>query len=320
MIRMHEPPELLDLLQAQAGLVSRAQLTAIGVTASTVRWRLRRHWRAVMPGVIATFTGALDPYQRLVAAQLFAGPSAVISSWTAAAWHGVESARVSPILRLTVLEPLATRRSGSVLVSRSTRPDPAPWNRGPLQISSRARAVVDAAREVREDRRAGAIVVEAVQRRIVTVPALRHELELGPRRDSAKVRRAIDAAEAGAWSLPEVDLQRTLSQSSLLPELWLNPQLTSSDGTRLPTPDGWIDEVGLALQVHSRTYHLRDQEWEATVSADSALGECGIVVLGVTPDQLATSPRVFRQRAERAYQALRTRPRPRVHALPRRLV
>jgi hypothetical protein len=63
---------------------------------------------------------------------------------------------------------------------------------------------VDAAREMVAAREATALVIEAVQRRIVTVEGLRHELECGPRGGSAQVRRAVDAAEVGAWSVPEV--------------------------------------------------------------------------------------------------------------------
>jgi hypothetical protein len=267
-----------------------------------------------MPGVVAAFTGPLDSGQRLIAAQLFAGPDAVVSSWTAASWHGVESARQPSIIRMTVPERQAARRCGSVVVNRTSRPDLKPWPRGPLQIASRARAVVDAAREVHGERQAGAIVIEAVQRRIVTVQAVRHELEAGPRRGSAQVRKAVDLAESGAWSMPEADLLGALASSSVLPKVWANPRLTSPDGTRLPTPDAWIDEIGLAIQVHSRAYHLRDQDWEATVSGDSALGENGIAVLGVTPGQLSSDPTKVLSRVEHAYLTMRDRPRPNVMA------
>jgi hypothetical protein len=314
---MDQPPGLAELLREQRGLASRQQLLATGITPAALRWQLGRNWRTVMPGVVAAFTGPLDPVQRLIAAQLFAGPAGVVSSWTAASWHGVESARHPSIIRVTVPERQAARRCGSVVVSRTRRPDLKAWEGGPLLIASRARAVVDAAREVPGERRAGAIVVEAVQRGIVTAQALRHELESGPRKGSAQVRRGLDAAEAGAWSMPEADLLRTLARSSVLPEVWANPQLTTLDGVRLPTPDAWIDEVGLAIQVHSRTYHLRDQDWNATVSADSALGENGVPVLGVTPEQLSSDPAAIRTRVEHAYLALRGRPRPNVLATPR---
>ena len=308
---------LTALLRDQHGLASRSQLLAVGLSASSLRWRLGRQWQAVLPGVVAAFTGTLDQKQRLIAAQLYAGPSAFVSSWTAASWHGVESARLSPTIRMTVPAQLSARRAGRVVVNRTTRPDLGVWNRGPLRLGSRARAVVDAAREVRGERSAKAIVIEAVQRQLVTAQMLRHELESGPRQGSAQVRLAVGLAETGAWSVPEADLVQALKRSASLPEVWANPWLTTPDGLPLPTPDAWVDEVALAIQVHSRTYHLRDQDWNATVSADSALGECGIVVLGVTPDRVIREPASVRQRVERAYAALRDRPRPDVQATPR---
>lgn len=314
---MKHSDELEALLVRQHGLAARSQLQAVGVTRAALQWRLTRDWRLVLPGVVATFTGALDPVQHLTSAQLYGGPQAVLSSWTAAGWHGVEAARGMAVIRLTVPERLAARRTGTVMVTRTSRPDTASWERGPLRISSRARAVVDAARDVRGARTASAIVIEAVQRRIVTPEAVRHELEYGPRKGSAQVRRAVDLAEAGAWSVPEADLLTVLSAGKVLPEVWANPALTLLDGTRLPTPDAWVDEVGLAVQVHSRTYHQRDQDWNGTVSGDSALGECGVVVIGFTPKMIADDPESVRQRVERAYQSLRHRPRPQVLARPR---
>jgi len=310
-------PEVSELLRTQRGLASRAQLLEAGVTRSALQWRLDRSWQAVLPGVVATFTGVLDPVQRLIAAQLYAGPEAVIGSWTAAGWHGVESARVSPTIRVVVPDHRKLRDTGTIMVTRTTRPDASPWERGPLRIASRARAVVDAARDVQSESSARAIVVEAVQRGIVTGAAVRHEIECGPRKGSAQVRRGIDAAEAGAWSVPEADLLSVLKSSRILPTLWPNPLLTSMDGVRLPTPDIWIDEVGLAVQVHSRAYHLRDQQWNATVAADSALGECGVVVLGVTPQMITSDPASIRLQVENAYWSLRDRPRPCVLARPR---
>jgi hypothetical protein len=310
-----DSPELAALLELQRGLAARAQLLSAGVSRDAVRWRLDRGWQLIHPGVVATFAGTLDPGQVLIAAQLYAGPKAYLSSWTAAAWYGVEAARVGAIVRLTVPAHLAARATGCVRVTRTARMDANVWERAPLRFASRARAVVDAAREVKAERVARAIVIEAVQRRVVPVAQLRHELEAGPRAGSRQVRGAIDAAEAGAWSVPEAELLDLLSGSRILPMAWGNPALASESGERLPTPDVWFDDVGLAVQVHSRLYHARDADWETTVSGDSLLGEHGVVVIGVTPVSLA-DPKTVLHRIERAYLAVRERERPRVVAIP----
>ncbi len=90
----------------------------------------------------------------------------------------------------------------------------------------------------------------------------------------------------------------------MLPCVWPNHVLTSVvDGTVLPSPDLWIDDVGLAGQVHSRAYHSRDDDWEGTVASDTVFGEDGVPLVSVTPTGFARDPAAFRRRVERAYAA-----------------
>ena len=97
--------------------------------------------------------------------------------------------------------------------------------------------------------------------------------------------------------------------------MWANPQLWVGN-RRLPTPDGWFDDVALAVQVHSRQFHSGHLDWEATVGADAEFVEHGIPVLAVTPRQIARSPDDVVARIERAHAAASLRPRPLVVATP----
>jgi hypothetical protein len=312
----HSWPELAVIADAQLGLVTTGQLRHLGVSRSAIRWRTARTWRFVLPGVVATFTGPLTNRHRLVAAQLYAGPGAALAGPTAAVWHGVESARFES--RVHVLVPAARRppSTGHVVVGRTSRPDERAWRRGALTICSPPRAVVDAARAARSADGATAVVLEAVQRRIVTVPALRHELEAGARRDSAQLRAALRAAEGGAWSVPESDLAVAVALEPALPPMWLNPDLLTADGRRLPRPDGWFDDVALAVQVHSLSHHGTPDSWDGTVTSDGLLVEHGVVVLGVTPRRIRTDPDAVVRRILAAYRSAAARPRPPVVATP----
>lgn len=302
-----------ELLRAQVGLATVPQLLAVGMSRSSIRTRLRREWMFVLPRVVATSRRPLDDHQRLVAAMLSVGPDAVIGSMTAAAWHGVQAADTDRQVRVMVPASRRVVAQGFVVVRRTRRPDEKAWRRPPLTIASPARAVADAAREA-GDERARALVVEAVQRRIVSTAALRHELHAGPRPGSQRLRLALAAAERGAWSVPEAELADLVARSDL-PQMWLNPVL-SVGGRRLPTPDGWFDDVALAVQVHSRQYHAGNLDWEATVGADAVFVEHGIPVLAVTPRQIACGPDDVVARIERAHAAARLRPRPAVVATP----
>lgn len=305
--------DLDALLRTQAGLATTAQLATLGFSRSAIRTRLLRDWVFVLPRVIATTRVALDAHQRLVAASLFAGPEAFIGSLTAAEWHDVRAAAVDRKVRVVVPAPRRIVAQSFVVVRRTRRPDQRVWSRPPLLIAPPARAVADAAREAGEER-ARAIVLEAVQRRIVPLSALRHELHAGPVAGSQRLRRALAAAEFGAWSVPEADLAELVRTSELLPEMWLNPRL-SVGGIRLPTPDGWFEDVGLAVQVHSRRYHSGELDWESTVSADGVFAEHGVPVLAVTPRQIAGAPDDVLGRIEHAYVAAAARPRPPVVAV-----
>jgi hypothetical protein len=315
---VHLRESLLATADEQRGLLSCRQLRDAGVPRSAVRWQLGRRWQMPLPGVVALFTGGLDPAQRLIAAQLWAGAGSQLASFTAVRWHGLPDVPDDGVVRLLVGWGQGARREGFAVRRRTTRLDPQPWRRGPLTICSRARALVDAGRELRDPDAVRQLLVASVQQRLVRERDLRHELEAGPVRGSAVVRRALDDVATGAWSVPEAELLRELAASTVLPHAWPNPVLVAGDGTPLPSPDFWLDDVALAGQVHSRQYHLRDELWEATVESDTLLGTYGVPVIAVTPTGFRRDPAAFRLRVERAYAILRrTGRRPDVRMAPR---
>ncbi|WP_088289585.1 hypothetical protein [Kineosporia sp. A_224] len=314
---MDLPAALAAVVAAQDGLVHRRQLDEHGVSAETLRWAVGRRWQVVLPGVFATFTGRLDARQRLVAGALFAGPEAALAAASAARWHGLTSLPRAHHLQFLVPSRLAARRQGPVVLRRTDRPDEHAWNRPPLQVCSPARAVADAVRDLRNQDEATALVVEAVQRGVLGLQALRHELEEGPRRWSHLLRNAVAAAELGIWSVPENDLAQLVARSTSLPPMWSNPTVHGPDGTRLPTPDGWLDDVALAIQVHSVRWHAMGSDWEGTVQNDGIYAEYAVPVLAFTPQRIATDARWVVERIERVHAALQDRGRPPVTATPR---
>jgi hypothetical protein len=92
-----------------------------------------------------------------------------------------------------------------------------------------------------------------------------------------------------------------------------NPVLRAG-GVRLPTPDGWFDDVALAVQVHSKQYHAGELDWEKTVSGDGAFAEHGIALVAVTPRQISSQPAAVLARIERTYEQATKRRRPAVVA------
>jgi hypothetical protein len=310
--------QLHETIERQRGIVARRQLLDDGVTPAEIRWATGRPYQPGLPRGLAMFTGALDEGQRLIAGQLWTGPDSQIAGLTAARWHGLPDVPADGVVRLLVPWRCEARRQSFAVRWRTRRMDPHPWSRGVLTVCSPARSLVDAARELRDRNTIHNMLIAATQQHRVREADLRAEVEAGPTRGSALVRSAVNDLSTGAWSMAELEVLEELARSPILPRVWPNPELVTSEGVRLPIPDFWIDEVGIAGQVHSRRYHARDKDSERTVSADSVFAEHGILVLAVTPTGFRRDPAAFRERVERAYlAALATGRRPAVQMTPR---
>jgi len=309
---------LQHLLERQEGLVALRQAADVGLTRGGLRRALGSSWVRLLPEVVFAGSGLVTSRHRLIAALLHAGPRSVISSLSAAHWYGVTAA-AHPFVH--VLAPASQHPSSTafVVVRRTHRPDPTPWRCGPLLVASPARAVVDAARDAGSAVAAQAIVGEAVHRRLVTHDTLRAALEGGAFAASARARRAVAEAAAGASSVPVGELQRLVRSSRALPPVWLTPALRGPDGGRLATPDAWFDPVGVAVQVSfRRPSSTTDQD--VTVVTEGLLAEQGVTVLAVTPEAIRLRGECVRAALEQAVARAAYRPRPGVTAVSGRLV
>ncbi|WP_020143123.1 hypothetical protein [Terracoccus sp. 273MFTsu3.1] len=302
---MHLPEPALTLGARQIGVLSRDQLLAAGVSRETLRWRIGRDWRLLLPGVYALQTGIPSTQQRLVAAQLVAGDDSWLAGTTAAALHGLTSCSLGVPIRVLVPRPQRSRRVAWVDVRATSLLREPVVERGPLRVGCLPRAVVDAASQIPDERNARALVIEAVQRRFVRLDDLEHWVDARGRRGSVRLRRLLGEAAAGAWSVPESDLLSLIHTSLSLPEPMTNPLLTGPDGTALTSPDVWFDDVGMAVLVQSHEFHASGLDWDATVVAGSDLSAARVVVVGVTPAALARDPRGQLHRIEHAHASAR---------------
>ena len=190
-------------------------------------------------------------------------------------------------------------------------------SRGPIRLSSPARAAVDAARAAHSADTRTAILIEAVQRGLASVDDLAEWVHRLRTRDAAALRAPLEHAASGAWSLPESEVLELVAGSIVLSPAWANPRLERPDGSALTTPDVWFDDVAMAVMVHSRRYHAEGDDWDDTVEADADLVAAGVVVAGVTPHRIRSDPARVLRRLEAAYHAAAARPRPAVVARPR---
>jgi hypothetical protein len=297
------PPTLAALLDRQRDLATYDQARAAGLTDAAIRWGLARHWHAVLPKVIHVVRNPLTREQRLIAAVLYAGEGAVVTGMSAASWYGLEHADDGGVVQVIVPRSRSTRDMRWVRVRR-TRVPYEEHHSGAVSLASPARAVVDATRAARGQEQAEALVIEAVQRGVARLDDLASLNSALGARWSAVTERALRAAAAGAWSLPEAGLQRLVARSRELPEMWCNPRLRSQAGEPLLTPDGWFDDVALAVMVHSRRYH-DGSRWAGTVERDGDLVAHGVRVLQLTPESLERDPLGVLRRIEQTYRTAR---------------
>jgi hypothetical protein len=144
-------------------------------------------------------------------------------------------------------------------------------------------------------------MTEAVQSRFVGLEELADEVRRAGRSRTAVVRYVLTEIVDGARSAPEAELRQALLASRKLPAILWNPQLVAPDGTALPTPDAYLADVSLAIEVDSRAHHMDDEGWRRTLSRANQLGEHGVSVLHFTPTEIRHEPARVRRVVERTY-------------------
>ena len=183
------------LFAAQEGLATRSQLLALGVPASTIRYRERPHgpWRRVLKCTTSNRSGPLTRWQRLCAALLFAGPGALVTGF-AALW--AYRIGLGTGLGVRVLIPHARRlkSDGFVVVTRTTRLPPAVIL-GRCALAPPARAAVDACLRTRSIEVVRTVVAAVVRNRLCTPAELARELEAHQVQYSARLRNVLSRGQ-----------------------------------------------------------------------------------------------------------------------------
>lgn len=296
---------LRKLLLRQDNIASWDQLIDAGLTRDKIRWQLRsRRRRRVLPGVIAAFSGAMTRKQEIVAAGLYAGKGAQIAGPTALELHGFRYAPKDRTVHLILPRENRTSSRRAVRVRRTDRLDANSWANGAgPRICSPARAVIDALKGNQDRQKVRAVLAEAVQRGHATVRQLAYELDRAQRNGTGLLREILAEIADGARSAPEAQLRQIAKRSEVLPEVKWNPKMPQG----LPTPDGYIEEAELALEVDSREFHLAPDDWERTLEHHNRLAAAGILVLHFTPRQIRDEPGRVRRQIEDAYRERRKR-------------
>ncbi|MGE0297589.1 hypothetical protein [Pseudonocardia sp.] len=208
------PSTALDMLLArQAGVITRAQALAAGLSPDAVDHRLRtRRWRPLHPRVYLAAGHLLGDEARVRAALHWAGEGAVLAGSAAAWWHGIVT--VAPAT-VDVTVPRARRprpRPGVRVRRRGVAAADRTVVRG-VPVAAAPLAVLEAAAEAGER---GAPLLDRALQEHVAFPAVvaAHRRRLGAH-GSAAAGRLLDAAADRAGAAARTLLDGLLHRSGL---------------------------------------------------------------------------------------------------------
>ncbi|GGM56844.1 hypothetical protein GCM10011608_47100 [Micromonospora sonchi] len=304
-MRTH-PPEFSDLAERQQQIVTRLQLLTAGFDDMYLYRQTRRGlWQRVLPATYALVTGVLTAEQRRISAALYAGGEAQLTGLAALTWYGFRQSPSTDAVHLIVPHHARRKSAGHAVISRALALDERARVTALYPVCSPARAVVDAARDLRQLRPVRAVVAEAIQRGYADLATLDEEIRRARRSRTALVRKAFTEVVQGTRSAPEAELRECLAESPVLPEINWNPQLLDPGGRSLPTPDGYLADAAVALEVDSQEYHYRPADWARTLDRHNELSRHGILVLHFTPALIRREPRRVRQMMADAYESRR---------------
>jgi hypothetical protein len=304
------------LLLQQLDVIARSQALAVGVTDNALRHRLRPggSWRGLLPGVYMAATGAPTTLQQEMAALLYAGPGSVITGSAALRCHHIRT-ELTEIVDVLVPGARQRRDTGFVKLHRTTRMPGRIWEAGPVQYVMPARAVADTVRSRTSLRDVRAVVADAVQRDTCTIETLTAELSMGPNAGSVLFREALTDVAEGIRSAAEGDL-RDLLAGSRLPMPLFNASLYDGSGTFIARPDAWWPELGIAVEVDSREWHLSPEDHANTLARGRRMAKYQVVVLRFTPRQIRTKPAEVIKDIQAALEGAQDRPPLKLKTIP----
>ena len=307
---------LFRILEQQLDVISRQQALAAGLTRHALAHRLRSggSWRGLLPGVYMAATGAPTTLQQEMAALLYAGPGSVITGSAALRCHHIRS-ELTEIVDVLVPAARQRRDTGFVKLHRTTRMPGRIWEAGPVRYVMPARAVADTVRSLTSLRYVRAIVADAVQRDTCTIKTLTTELSTGPNAGSALFREALADVAEGVRSAAEGDLKDLLTTSGL-PMPLFNPSLYDDTGAFIARPDAWWPELGIAVEVDSREWHLSPEDHANTLARGRRMAKYQVVVLRFTPRQIRTKPAEVIKDIKAALEGAQDRPPLKLRTIP----
>ena len=274
-----------ELATRQHGVVSRAQLTAIGFGRGAIGLRIERgRLHRLHAGVYAVGHTSLTDQGRFLAAVLAGGSGAALSHRAAAAHWGILRSRIGDV------EVTGARRRRSrpgLRFYRSCLPKDEVTTHGGIPVTTVPRTLFDLASAVSPGRLARA-VNEAEARRLWDPLSLVDLLDRHPRRPGAAAIRAVLGGRSG--------ITRSDLEDDFLAFLHSAGLARPATNVWLKVSGRWIEadclwrKQRLIVELDGRATHATRRAFETDRARDRALTAAGWRVVRITWRQLTREP------------------------------
>ena len=289
------PDHRLDIVDFQAGVLTRTQALRIGVSPDALRARLRAgHWQRLQRGVYATFTGEPGWEAQLWAALRRAGPDAVLSHYTAAELAQITTERGSAI-HVTVPRRQHLTPIPGVVLHRSSRIEQA-RHIGTLPPRTRIEeTTVDLTQCSRTLDDALAWLARSCGARLTTPDLLREAMDSRARlRWRRELAVALDDVRDGAHSILELRYIRRVERPHRLPHA--KRQVRTVSGGRTGYRDALYADFGVAVETDGRVAHALEERWRDHHRDNAAIVD-GLVTLRYSWTDVSERPAPGRGRS-----------------------
>ncbi|HEV7482232.1 MAG TPA: type IV toxin-antitoxin system AbiEi family antitoxin domain-containing protein [Solirubrobacterales bacterium] len=276
-------------MNSQHGVVTRAQLLALGVSARSIDHRLANgRLHSLMRGVYAVGRPTIGKRGWWMAAVLACGPEALLSHHSAAALWRIRRARVAEVRQgdIDVVVPQANPkvRPGLRAHRRLDHAEPGRREVDGIPLTHPVATLVDLAVDL-PDGQLEAAVNEADHLRLVDPERLRKEIDALPRwLGSERLRGLLDK--------PTITLTTTELERLFLP-------LALKAGLAAPLTQAWLDgyrvdfywpDLGLVVETDSLRYHRTPFKQARDKRRDNAHAGSGLTPLRFTHGQVLHEP------------------------------
>jgi very-short-patch-repair endonuclease len=269
------------LVRRQHGVVSRAQLLALGLSAKAIRHRLENgRLHGVWPGVYAVGRPELTRYGRWMAAVLASGPDAVLSHQSAAELWEIRQPRGGPI-QLSVPTHIRRNRPGLTLFRRAVVPR---THRHGIPTTPPAQTLIDLAAALEDQSALEAAINEADKRDLIHPKQLHQAAQASRARGAKRLRDLLDRQ---TLTLTDTELERRflpIARNAGLPppktQAWVN-------GHRV---DFHWPDLGLVVETDGGRYHRTPAQQTADRKRDQTHLATGLTPLRFTHAQIRYEP------------------------------